>query len=150
MDNETIDIEEPMEKEDEQEVQIKKIRRPLSEEQLLRKRESMKRANEVRIKKQKEAKEAVKTLIDMKEKAMEIMIEPKPEAITENPLKSRIHRTVKLKPESNMKDLSQDDIKEYIRYKKQEEDNLKKLYLLKQQKENEERYMKAYSSLFNI
>ena len=139
------------EDEENEEVMIKP-KKQLTEAQIKQRTESLRKAREAQARMRAE-KKATLAIQSQPKPIPEPIPEPTPEPTPEPvrklkppPPKPRLLQ----KPASNIEELTKDEIKEYIRFKKQEEDNLKKIHLLKQQKENEERYMKAYSSLFNI
>ena len=71
---------------------------------------------------------------------------PIPEPITE-PIPIQKTKPIPVPVEED-EPLTEREVREYIRLKKIEDDKLKRAYLLKSQKEQEERFKRGYASLF--
>jgi len=132
----------------EEPIKIKKERKKLSPEAALQRNEILKKARESRSKYSKIGKETVnKSVIveevlneeEDKQEEEEII----PVIIKKKPIKKQIYNEIE--DES----ISEKDIKEYLRHKRNEENELKRVYMLKSQKNQEERFKNGMMSMFN-
>ena len=138
-DDEDEEIEEP--------IKIKKERKKLSPEASLQRNEILKKARESRSKYIKIGKETVnKPVIVQQVLNEQEQIEEEeiiPVIIKKKPIKKQIYNEIE--DES----ISEKDIKEYLRHKRNEENELKRVYMLKSQKNQEERFRNGMMSMFN-
>jgi len=138
-DDEDEEIEEP--------IKIKKERKKLSPEAALQRNEILKKARESRSKYSKIGKETVnKPVIVQQVLNEQEQIEEEeiiPVIIKKKPIKKQIYNEIE--DES----ISEKDIKDYLRHKRNEENELKRVYMLKSQKNQEERFKNGMMSMFN-
>lgn len=138
-DDEYEEIEEP--------IKIKKERKKLSPEAALQRNEILKKARESRSKYSKVGKETinkpviVEQVLNEQEQIEEEEIIPV--IIKKKSIKKQIYNEIE--DES----ISEKDIKEYLRHKRNEENELKRVYMLKSQKNQEERFKNGMMSMFN-
>ena len=103
--------------------------------------------NQTRRENLKKGREKLKKINEIGKLNLEkktIIEEVKPE-----PIKKPITKKIVEKIDDDEEEpLSEKEIREYIRLKKIEDDKLKRVYLLKSQKEQEERFKRGYASLF--
>jgi len=134
-DDEDEEIEEP--------IKIKKERKKLSPEAALQRNEILKKARESRSKYSKFGKETINKVIIEEVLNEEEEEEKIPVIIKKKTIKKQIYNEIE--DES----ISEKDIKEYLRHKRNEENELKRVYMLKSQKNQEERFKNGMMSMFN-
>jgi hypothetical protein len=137
-DDEDQEIEEP--------IKIKKERKKLSPEAAEKRNLILKKAREKRSKYSKVGKETVNNPVIIEEvlnNEEEIEEEIIPVIIKKKTIKKQIYNEIE--DES----ISEKDIKEYLRHKRNEENELKRVYMLKSQKNQEERFKNGMMSMFN-
>ena len=132
-------------------IKTKKPRKQLSEEDSKKRLEYLSNARMKQKKYMKKGKEA--EILEKKPKIKEEHIDEIQEIEKET-----VSLQVKTKkkevkyyeePEEEEEPLSERDIKEYLKFKRSEENNLKRAYLLKNQKNQEDRFKMGMITMFN-
>ena len=148
---EIVEDEQTEEPEEPPPIKTKKPRKQLSEEDSKKRLEYLSNARMKQKKYMKKGKEA-----EILEKKPKIKEEPIEEI--EEPEKETVSLQVKTKKkevryyeeeEEEEEPLSEKDIKEYLKFKRNEENNLKRAYLLKNQKTQEDRFKMGMITMFN-
>lgn len=119
----------------------------------IRTKEEMEVINQTRRENLKKGRERMREIQKLgKSVIQEVKPEPEPipEPIPVKPKEVMAKKAIEKWNDEEDEPLTEREIREYLRLKKIEDDKLKRVYLLKNQKEQEERFRRGHASLFGF